>query len=418
MSTLQQSFAPQHQPEQETPSSSVSSPVLSTQQYGNSAAIDAMGSDSAQAADTSALKLMIRMAAESKDFGSLLGQDGTHTTLSGEDFVTGLDDLERAMPEFHALADSPVQAEQAIWQIYEITTLPTSTDKQYALDLDAGALVEIPLSGRFARSSLDAMLKAARRTLTAKEAIRDNKAPGALPWQDDRDPVSGTEKDDFADTIDDAMTARSTLRSTFGFDPSDRSIEAVQAMSGRLEDAQISAFVDAYLTAFFVHGGNLEYDHGLIESKPLSVFFGNPLGCDQLPDGRGIIDCQGFGAVGRLILSTLRDKANERGADNLSLPFSINNHQLVLLIAGTEGSVVDNDTVHTMSLSKAELDHIHALHDSRFSGPPFWESVGELTGPIDLNALPSLAIVVNRVCANFGWYNQPKVAWMEALNVD
>ncbi|MFT4978876.1 MAG: hypothetical protein ACI8S6_004786 [Myxococcota bacterium] len=399
----------------EQDSSSLSSLAMPVQQpRGNAAAIEAMSSSSApvevQSAGAGASSLLLKLSGLSTPFATLLGGDGKTETLSGEDLIRGQKALVAALPDLKEHADTPAQASEAIWLLYELTTLPADVTRQRALDLGSGAIVELPMPEKFSRGTLGTMLSVTRRNLTAAETIQDNKGPGGS------DPVSRTEKDDFESTVGAAMAARDQLKRTFGFDPSDRSFAAIEILVGRIPDARIGEFVDAYLTAFFVHGGNLTYDHDVIESQPTSAFFGSPPGCDQLPDGRGIIDCQGFGAVGRLILAALKGSTNERGGEDLCLPFAIKNHQVVLMLAGTSGCVVDNDQVHPLPLSTAEREHLHALHESRFSY--FWgETKSELTGPIDLSVLPSLQTVINTISARFGWVG-PKVSWMEALNVD
>lgn len=385
---------------------------------GNAAAQDAMcaaGTNIGQAPGD--VKTVLTLAAQEPSTGTLIGGDGDSGSLSWVDLASEYGEMDGVVGEIPRVAQTPEAAQNTIWFLYEFASERDCEGSQAVVDLGTGAMTLEPIPEVHNPGFADAGRQALLSTLTAAEHVTDNTMSdgnGGVV-----DPISDPKVRSFEDTIAAGAAARSALVSKYGFDPADRSIEAVEAAATRLDTAEVFGFIDQYLTAFFVHGagdGSLNYKEGkeAIEAQPLSAFFGNPPGADQLPDGRAVIDCKGYSAVSQLLLNTLTAQVNEFNSQNFTYLFMVPRHQMALLKVGDSIALVDNDNVTTLSAKAEEIAHLQSLHEEA-CGPWWWKTADpELSGPMDLDSLPSVNAYLDKFYKDG---QERKPAWGGLLNV-
>jgi len=178
------------------------------------------------------------------------------------------------------------------------------------------------------------------------------------------EPSKNTLKDlDLSEGARKAEFARQELRSKFGFEPTNpHDLNAIKAIKAKLKTPEDQVtFIGLYLQAHYEHPGkgtswsalaHLSERLGMSEK----VFFGNPPPLDRLPDGRALIDCEGFTKLSQILLDTL-------APGNLSLPIHQPGHVFNLAKVGDRVYAFNNQRVQAVEMSPAELQKFTALQD-------------------------------------------------------
>ena len=91
------------------------------------------------------------------------------------------------------------------------------------------------------------------------------------------------------------------------------------------------------------------------------IFFGNPPPLAQLPDGRCIIDCQGFAALSTSLFEMMYPKQD---ANHFCIPLDCPNHEMALMKIDDQVFVVDNDSITPLEVSKEEIDYLESTYKS------------------------------------------------------
>lgn len=172
--------------------------------------------------------------------------------------------------------------------------------------------------------------------------------------------------------------AKARLQETYQFSPENPyDLKAVKAMAAKLKTPAAQAdFIQQYLTAHYVHPGDntgwslsahLSERVGLSES----VFFGNPPGLDRLPDGRCVMDCEGFAKISQILLDAV-------APGNQSLPIRVPGHIFTAAQLGDSFYVFDVGQSIGVKLSPEETRQFKDLYenyDSRLNNlDPFQRS--------------------------------------------
>ncbi len=160
-----------------------------------------------------------------------------------------------------------------------------------------------------------------------------------------------------------AEGARQELRSKYGFEPANpHDFNAIKAIKAKLKTPEDQVnFIGLYLRAHYEHPGkgsswsalaHLSERLGMSEK----VFFGSPPPLDRLPDGRALIDCEGFTKLSQILLDTL-------APGNLSLPIRQPGHVFNLAKVGERVYAFNNQQVQVVEMSPAEVQKFSALQD-------------------------------------------------------
>jgi hypothetical protein len=160
-----------------------------------------------------------------------------------------------------------------------------------------------------------------------------------------------------------AEFARQELRVKYGFEPANpHDLNAIKAIKAKLKTPEDQVnFIGLYLNAHYEHPGkgtswsalaHLSERLGMSEK----VFFGNPPPLDRLPDGRALIDCEGFTKLSQILLDTL-------APGNLSLPIRQPGHVFNLAKVGDRVYAFNNQHVQAVEMSPPELQKFSALQD-------------------------------------------------------
>jgi hypothetical protein len=318
--------------------------------------------------------------------------------ISGYDWTTGNGLLPDLLPLMRQLAPSEIVFQDTIWFLYEMTSLEPDPSMQRVYDLDSGVIRTMPIPQGMDFDRIRAGVAHAQAKLTANNTLRDNQG----------DAIERTGREDFSSTIADAQAARARLSSVFHFDPSDRSLKAVRDMRGGLRPDELQPVLDDYLTAFFVSGAS-PHEGLKYAVRDIGALFDDPPSCDQLPDGRGIIDCKGFSALSQLLFRELSGGQINADPTEITYQFAVRGHQMALIRTGSEVMAIDNDAVVPLSMSGAELGELEELHASAEGG--------SLRGPIDLEALPTLGRFVADIYDKYNIPGTPEAFWYEVLHV-
>jgi hypothetical protein len=160
------------------------------------------------------------------------------------------------------------------------------------------------------------------------------------------------------------LDARKALADRFGFKPSNPyDLQAIAAIRPKIPRHQVAEFMELYMTAHFVHSGKGTAWGGFVASDTVSkaMLFGDYDAMDQLPDGRRVVDCQGFSRIGEILLDTLVP-----GRDNGTVFYKsirIPGHEMALFRDGKNLYVVDNNKVAKLKASEAEMTYLKAVLD-------------------------------------------------------
>lgn len=162
--------------------------------------------------------------------------------------------------------------------------------------------------------------------------------------------------------INAALDARKALATEFGFAPANPfDLTAVAASRPHIPRSRIPEFLHLYMTAHFEHPGGGTAWHGFMASDGVSqaMLFGTISHTDQLPDGRRVVDCQGFSRIGEILLDTLipgRDQGNV-----FYKSIRVPGHEMALLRDGASLYVIDNNKVEKLPASDDELAYLKSV---------------------------------------------------------
>jgi hypothetical protein len=171
--------------------------------------------------------------------------------------------------------------------------------------------------------------------------------------------------------INDSLKARQKLADQYGFHPTNPyDLKEMAKLKGSIARADVPKFMELYMTAFYEHPGDGTAWNTWMSGDQLSqaVLFSTPSMLDQMPDGRRLVDCQGFSRLGEILMDTLipgKDQANV-----FYKSIRIPGHELALMRDGGRLYIIDNNEVTELKVSKAELDYLGAVVKT-FKDMPF-----------------------------------------------
>lgn len=160
----------------------------------------------------------------------------------------------------------------------------------------------------------------------------------------------------FDSSCSSAEAAKSHLLQEYGFAPEDtHDLDKVKAMAAKLNTPdKVADFISHYMQANFVHSGSTNWTLGarMAETLGLSdaLFFGHPPGLDQLPDGRCLMDCEGFSKLSQTLLNYLAPQ-------HQALPITVPGHIFTLAKMDDKMYLFDNGALVKPDFSDAEKAH-------------------------------------------------------------
>lgn len=216
--------------------------------------------------------------------------------------------------------------------------------------------------------------------------------------------------------INAAMNAKEKLENTYNFKPSNPyDLKEIKNFAKNISPEKVPDFIQTYLTANYEHcGKNTEY-LSLLSNKETSksVFFGNPPKLEQIPDGRRLLDCEGFAMVGNILFDTL---VNDKNSYYMPLQASgksykeVNNgkktvkkgenvgHEVGFMKIKDKFYMVDNNTVNEVKLNDKEKLMVNKFIEMKNHSPLKYFDVGGIE--VEKEMFPSL---YNYFESNWGW---------------
>lgn len=155
--------------------------------------------------------------------------------------------------------------------------------------------------------------------------------------------------------------SRKLLKQKYQFQPENPyDLQAIKAIKDKLKTPEDKAnFISHYMNAFYQHPQD-NTSWGLLtrmaEKAGLAeqVFFGNPPPLNRLPDGRCLIDCEGFTKLSQILLQTLAPESK-------SMPIIQPGHIFNVAQIGDQFFVFNNTSLQELKLSPSEVKNFDAL---------------------------------------------------------
>lgn len=191
--------------------------------------------------------------------------------------------------------------------------------------------------------------------------------------------------------INNALKARETLEKSYNFKPSNPfDLDAVKAFAkDNLSPSKVPGFINNYMAAYFEHPGKNTEWTAATEDEDFAEYllFSNPSPLDTLPDGRRIIDCQGYCKVARLLFdAALPGKDHKRvfmlpifakgvqKSEEVANPLKKKGkagenvaHELSFMRVGDDFYMQDNDQINKVTLTDQEVQLLEKLYDLKDS---------------------------------------------------
>ncbi|MEQ1568264.1 MAG: hypothetical protein ABMA64_21675 [Myxococcota bacterium] len=342
--------------------------------------------------DGQAPETALRLLRSNPAVGEFKGWDGQPGDLSQVDLNVCAGALAE---QVGALRDSPDEARELVWFLYELANPVADPGRQRVCDLQTGALYVVayePAEGHGDAASgcfaLGSQLTHRDRWIDSGDAI----GPA--------DPSQGARS--FEDTLPAALEARDRLIYRHAFDVDDRTLGPIRAQRHLLDPGEVDPFVDDYLTAFYVNGARqtgLRYAPS-VKADPVGAFFRDPPACDLLPDGRGIIDCKGFAMVSEVLYDCLLGASDGPQTEQHTWKFAIAGataHQLLLRWSDDGATVVDDDELRTVALEPDDLAYLREVAEATGGAQP--------DGWIDLDRFRALRRACEGLNGKFSWFD-------------
>lgn len=196
--------------------------------------------------------------------------------------------------------------------------------------------------------------------------------------------------------VDSFLKAKENLKTDFGFDPKNPyDLKELKKFAKTIPQEKMPEFIDNYMTAFYAHPGD-DTKWTIPDKEAESVFFGNPPELAQLPDGRYLMDCQGFTQLGKILFDNLIDDKFEKQAVYLPIQITSSNlskkgeglaamqmsrevekpelpkpkptqghghgHEIGLMKIEDKAYIIDNDKLTEITITDKELDLLNMYH--------------------------------------------------------
>lgn len=151
-------------------------------------------------------------------------------------------------------------------------------------------------------------------------------------------------KDEFNTSTWGSDAAKTRLLDTYGFAPEDaHNLSKIKAIKPQLKTpAQVAEFISDYMTAHYEHSGSTNWSEMVHLAENIgqsdAMFYGKYQVLDTLPDGRRLIDCEGFTKLSQSLLKHLAPEGTE------TMPVTMPGHIFTVAKIQDEVYVFDNNS--------------------------------------------------------------------------
>lgn len=185
-------------------------------------------------------------------------------------------------------------------------------------------------------------------------------------------------KDEFKSSTWSSNAAKTRLLDNYGFAPEDaHKLDKIKGVKSQLKTPQqVAEFISDYMTAHYEHSGSTSWS-GMIhlaekfgQSDPL--FFGEHQVLDTLPDGRRLMDCEGFTKLSQTLLNHLAPQGTE------TMPVQMPGHIFTVAKMQGEVYVFNNDSSQKLDFKES---HTSAFSDKFSDYDSAWDRLNLMRTP-------------------------------------